>query len=430
MELPKNTVSDRDRFIAVVNNLLAEERLKAKDHDYDLGGEMFYGAALVKTKNGNYFVSPNIHVQNAKTTRNCAEANAITGAVQVEGTKRTEITDVWFMGGRADLDKAIKIVPRDSGRRYSPCGSCCDAIWNHGIKLPGNVTKETTVHMLPLNDGTWRLKQDDGRPQKELESNQIMSRKISELLPSEFHIADEAGKLKDSIRRGWEYINDRDTVRAMGAAVKNNALVALGNMKDKPAGEIVSAINKLMMESAKDLINNSVHPIRKIRIAVVRMDNGEYFMGTSTENGVAPASSNAEVQAIERAGEEWLRGHRLTDVFIMAIDAEQMPKLLKEFEHAPASHLDVHMPDGATRERISKNSPYERETVEDVFGNHIDHANGANVHIIMPNNITDFDPDQHVVTRSLQQLLPYRYSFPKMDKLLAGHGDSGSITLT
>ena len=173
VKIHRDITNQDERFLYIVNQMLVKTRDHAIDHEKT--GEAFHGAALVRTKSGKFYAAPNIHLTHQKTTRQCAEVNAITAAINAEG-QDVEITDLWFEGGKTNLDKGISILPDQLGKRFCPCPSCRDVIWNNK-----NLEEDTKVHLLPINDGKWHLIPDDGR--EELEPNQVMTRNIRELFP-------------------------------------------------------------------------------------------------------------------------------------------------------------------------------------------------------------------------------------------------------
>ena len=99
--------NNNDRKIALINQLLLDQRHKALDHERT--GVMFHGAALVETKDGRWFLQSNIHLPNPEITRQCAECNAATEAHGREG-KTMEIKELWFLGGKGDSAKDEQLL--------------------------------------------------------------------------------------------------------------------------------------------------------------------------------------------------------------------------------------------------------------------------------------------------------------------------------
>jgi cytidine deaminase len=414
VDIPEDIQHDDAKQLYVINNLLAEQRKKAWDHER--GGEMFHGAALIRTKAGKYYMAANIHLQNPKTTRNCAEANAATSAVNVEGIDM-EITDLWFMGGKGDLEQAIEIMPSDYGRLNTPCGSCLDVIWNNRLgRMNGAMNTQTQVHMLPLNQGGIPLKPDNGCHISEREPDQVMTRSIRQLLPFvRCVMPDVDGEVKRSVRAGWELINEPLTMHAVGRALQSDALLHLNQMKDASKDELLREVNNVMVDALHDLCVKSQVPLKSARVAVVRLDGGEYYMGVSLENGYTTAMQPAESDAIQSALRAHPTSHAITDMFVMGVDFEKMPERIQHWEEHP--RMDVHDDtiDGAARDRLSKAGPRGTQVMEDVLGRRVDKKTGASVHVILLNDKESFHPDTHMVTRSVQQLLPYRFISPKMN---------------
>ncbi len=112
-----NGLQTDDQILAMVNELLAEQRKFAWDHER--GGEMFHGAALVRTRRGRWFLHANIHMPNAETSRGCAENNSATEARAREGAG-FEAEELWFMGGKANYEKGQQFLD-NIGQRNTPC---------------------------------------------------------------------------------------------------------------------------------------------------------------------------------------------------------------------------------------------------------------------------------------------------------------------
>jgi cytidine deaminase len=414
--IPPEVEGDESKRLYVINNMLAAQRKNAWDHER--GGQMFHGAALIHTKAGKYYMAANVHLQNPKTTRNCAEANAATLAVNVEGIGM-EITDLWFMGGKADLANAIEIEASDMGRRNTPCGSCLDVIWNNQVqRISGAMDGQTRVHMLPLNKGNEPLLADDGCPVSELKPNQVMSRTISQLLPHvTYQVPDGDNMIKASMRAGWQLINEPLTQQAMNTALQSDALAALNKHAGCSKEEVLGQINDLMVDTLHGLSARSSKPLKSARIAVVRLDNGEYYMGVSLDNGFTTAMQPAESDAIQSALALHPTAHSITDMFVMSVDFEKMPKQLSEAADNPHASVEIKLPDGAARDRLSKAGVRNGKKLEDAMGNSLTGVDGANVHVMILNDKKSFDLQRHMVSFSMRELLPYRFVSPKMDAM-------------
>ncbi|GEM_PF-6977806 len=415
VEIPRDITNLEEKFLYVVSNLLASERKNAWDHERDFNEDMFFGAALIKTINNQYYVSANVHLQNDKTSRCCAEANAITNAVTKESIY-TQISDVWFMGGKGNAAKNIDIYPNEEGQRVSPCGSCRDVIFNNKL-----LSANTRIHMLPLNDGSWHLTADNGCAPDKLNRNQVMTRTIDELLPKMPHIVvDNSGKIKTTMQAGWELINDPHVSQAIGEAFRADKLNVLSGMKNKSPEQVLRLVNELMVDSLADInaksINNGLPPMKIAKIAVVKLDNGEFYQGISYVNPKVSAMQSAESDAIQNALKNH-PGHHITDIFVMSVDFEKTPEIIASEKSTP---VEINMPDGAIRDRISKVGPRHDQIFRDIFDKKIDKESGASIHVMILNNKTDFNPKLHVHSFSLRELLPFRFMNPKAG---AGHSN-------
>ncbi len=402
---PKAVKTNPERFLSVVNQLIAKQRDKAWDHER--GGKMFHGAALVRTREGRYFLQANIHLPNSKIVRNCAEANAITEAVGRESID-SEITDVWFMGGRGEFESGIRIVPSDLGKRVAPCGSCLDVIWNQRVRMNGH----TRVHMLPLNDGEWKLIPNNGTSFEKLKPNQVLTRTIEELLPNvSLFLSDADGTLKQAVKQAWQYMNDEDSWKSINQAMLSNAIIDLEQSQQLSPEETMRRINSVMLETMRNAWQRSHKELKSAKVAVVRTKDGHYRVGISVDNNKTLGTPGAELQAISQAVSLDPRTV-ITDVFIMAFDFEKMPALMEQWEKTPAANVELAMPDGDTRDRIFKTRPkgiHAGETVTGLLGDTIDSEQGPNIHIFVPNDGTHFNPEADVKRFSTRSLLPYAF---------------------
>ena len=407
VKIHRDITNQDERFLYIVNQMLVKTRDHAIDHEKT--GEAFHGAALVRTKSGKFYAAPNIHLTHQKTTRQCAEVNAITAAINAEG-QDVEITDLWFEGGKTNLDKGISILPDQLGKRFCPCPSCRDVIWNNK-----NLEEDTKVHLLPINDGKWHLIPDDGR--EELEPNQVMTRNIRELFPQRNARLENImpKEFKQVLERGWELINDKANIKAIsGAAFDRENMNKLSLATGKEPKEAIKIINDAMIDKIHDLYHRANTPPENIRVAVVRLENGEYYMGTSLEGKGITSMQYAESEAVQ-ASQTSDPNKAITDIFVIDMDQEKIKRILETKNTKKFNDLTkIKMPDGSARDRIIKNSPNKDGDFFDVFGKQIDKESGANVHMILLNNKDDFDPKKHMVSFSIADLVPYRWINPKM----------------
>ena len=409
-------MSDSDRMLQVINNALAEQRKRAFEHTHN-DDDRFFGAALIKSREGKYYISANIHLTNIPTSRDCAEKEAATNAFNSEG-KDFQIAELWFMGGMGNFSRHVGILPGQVGRRNSPCGSCLDVINKFKLHVPqGALASKTLVHMLPLNDGSWRIIKDDGRDPTTLDENQVLTRDIASLLPHvTYSLPDTDGSAKKLLQGGWALLRDKEAMAAIATASGDKAfhLDELETMRNQPADVILKAINAKMVDTISTVATRSSQPIKSIKVAVVRNEDGHYFMGIALNNGQVLSMEHPESQAIVDS-KKFYPDKAITDIFIMGVDLEKDTKQEKSWEKSPEAPIKVEMPDGYARDRISKGGPNSGRDVLDILGNSINRQNGANVHVLLVNNKQDFDPNKHMVQMSLRELMPYRFSSPKMD---------------
>jgi len=406
VKIPKEVTNQDKRFLYIVNQMLVKTRDHAIDHERT--GEAFHGAALVRTKSGKFYAAPNIHLTHQKTTRQCAEVNAITSAINAEG-QDVEITDLWFEGGKTNLDKGIRIIPDQLGKRFCPCPSCRDVIWNNK-----NLPEDTKIHLLPINDGKWHLIPDDGST--ELKENQVMTRTIRELFPHRNARLNNINskEFKQVLEKGWQLINDKENIKAIsGAVFDRENMDKLSAATGKKPEEAIKIINDSMIDKIHDLYNRPNTPPQNIRVAVVRLENGEYYMGTSLEGKGITSMQSAESEAVQ-ASQTSDTNKAITDIFVIDMDQERIKNILETKDNKKLNDLKLKMPDGSARDRIIKNSPNKEGDFFNIFGEQIDKESGANVHMILLNNKADFDMKKHMVSFSIADLVPFRYINPKM----------------
>jgi len=403
--------SKEQKRLAIINKLLADQRSHALDHER--GGAMFHGAALVRTKQGRWLLQANMHLQNAETTRNCAEANVVTEARGHEG-KELQIAELWFMGGRANFEAGQEFLG-NVGQRNSPCGSCLDIIYNNRMR----VGEDTIVHMVPLNDGTMSLLQgdpNDKRDATEIEHNRVFSRTIRDLLPNiSYQLSDQSGSQKSMMSKGYEWVYNPSAWVAIGTAIQQERLIELKTLEgeNKNPDERMLAINKLLMETAKDYYQKAKVKPKSMTVAIVRATDGKYYIGKHSKDGITPATPSAEFEAVG-AMINASSNKRLTDIFIVSLDQKELATLSDP--DGVTDDISMKMPDGATREILKKFSPRNGAAaqIRDFFGKTMDQS-GGNVHVFLPNNPDsgEFDSKKHVISMTVKELLPYAFQNPK-----------------
>lgn len=413
--------SEKAKQLAIINRLLAEQREHAWDHEH--GGAMFHGAAILRTESGQWFLSANTQLQSPETTRSCAEANAAIEARGREG-KDMHIAELWFMGGKANYERGEAFLS-PTGQRFTPCGSCLDIIHNHRNR----VGPETVVHMVPLNDGKMQLllgNPEDIRPANEIEPNRVFSRYIRMLLPNvSYQLSDANGSQKHMMIEGYEWIRNPSNWQAIADAIQNDKLLRLKQLEEEMAdpNERLNVMNSILMETARDYYQKSRSKPHILTIAIIRATDGKYYIGKYTRDRSTPASPDAEFEAIGNMIDS-SPNKRITDVFIANFNDKELGSISSAWSESQSDDISLHMPNGATREIIKKYSPRSEvaDKVKDFFGRYVG-ENGANVHVFLSNNpeLKNFDPQKHVISFKIKDLIPYGYQNPKNGG--ASHGE-------
>lgn len=379
-------------FLETVNGLLAAQRLKAWDHEareHQGKGEMFFGAALVRTADNRFYLAANIHQKNALTTRDCAEANAINQAAQDTPMHQLAITDVWFMGGKGNLSKQMPILPEEQGRRNCPCGSCLDVMSNTRLQY------DTRVHMLPLNNGDMELAMG-GEAHADPAPHMIVSRNLGDLLPHEkLTLSDADGRLKDTIAQGRQWLQEphEHAQREPGRLPELEAL---------EADAVPAAANKVLMETLhQEMMAMDHKPLNRAELAVVRTHKGQFYLGTAYVDGRTMGMPSAVLNAVQNA-----RRESISDVYLLQVDLRQRDTPLQGDGAPSQADVVITMPDGETRDRIWKARAKHEAAA---------HIPAPVVHIMTLTPEHAFDPSQHMHSFGIQSLLPYAFTSPKHD---------------
>ena len=405
--------------LAIINKLLADRRPYARDHEAT--GEMFHGSALVKTTTGNWYVSNNIHVHGVDTTRNCAEANAVTEAIAHEGLN-VKIKELYFMGGKGNYDIAEPMITPE-GTVIPPCGSCLDVIQRFASHFGG----ETVIHMLPLNEGDLHLKAGilhDTRPPSELEGNEVFSRTIKELFPLQALVLDDSNNTrKPIIKTGYQAVMDHSAHLAVQDARsrRTQELQELTHLSelDKDGVDVTArmqVVNKVLMEQARSYyqqFRDDQKP-EEMTIAIVRSDDGQYYIGKHVKNSTLQATIDAEQKAINDMYNN-NPNERFTDIFVVHFSNKQLEVLNKAKDD---SGITIEMPSGANREFLKKAAAQRiLQQTKGFMGTDFGQANGG-VHVFLPNdpNKEDFDPKRHVISLTMKELIAHPYKAPKTDR--------------
>ena len=398
------------RFLAAVNHVLAKQRKYAWDHEahdpeHAGHGDMFYGAALLKTKDGKFYLTSNHHVHADPMSRNCAEANAVTEAAQDVKKNELQVEELWFMGGKGNFSEGIVSLPGEEGKHYSPCGSCLDVIRNNRLH---NGT-ETKIHMLPLNNGSWIIQPDRGK-EKTLRT-EVKTRTIEQLFPRITAIMDREGKLKQDIEHGWQFLNDPATVKAIEQSFDAGRIKLLEGEEAHGADPsvILCDIDKIMMETlAKEHQRENMPALKRATVAIVRTEDGSYRMGLYYDDGKTTATPSAPVNAIQNAGRK-----KVTDIFVLQVNMKDMPALIERFHEQKTADVDAMELPGAQLDRIFKTRPKGRSEFKDYSGQKHNVADGPMVHMFQVNDPREFDSKRDVQSYQVRHCLPEAFQSPK-----------------
>ncbi len=407
VEIPVDpSMGDQQKMLTIVNHLLAHHRQFAWDHEakaHQGQGEMFYGAALLRTAENKYYLTANTHLKDSSATRDCAEANGATEAVQDVLANKMEIEEIWFMGGKGDRSKGTLTLPGEFGRRNTPCGSCLDVINSHKLKNG----HETLAHMLPLNEGDWKLIPDHGNHKGALAKHQVMTRAIGELLPyTSIFISDLSNRLKPVIMRGMDYLQSNKPADTLSYAMK--------------PGDITTAIDaEAPMESMHRILMDTVRQeygkredgsLRKCTATVVRTTNGSYHLGVYIDDGKTLATPDSVYNAIQNA-----LGEPITDSFVLSVDFPREASLRESYQRDAKHSVKVTPPSGDMRNRITKARAKDNTHHTDYHGKGMGPNQKPTLHMLLPVAPDEFKPAHHVQTVNSDKMIPYGYTNPKND---------------
>ncbi len=382
-------------FLRVMNALLAEQRLKAWDHEaaeHSGKNEMFFGAALIRTADNRFYVAANIHQKNSLTTRDCAEANAINQAAQDTEMLQLGIQDLWFMGGKGNLSEGKPILEGEALRRNCPCGSCRDVIGN--TRLNGN----TRVHMVPLNDGSVEVAYPE--PGAAMQEHHIVTHTLDELLPHiHYRQADASGALKQTILDGWDYLHapaERDTDYEPGR---------IRELEGVPSAELPARINQLLLDVVKQEMHHAERkPLQRATLVIVQTHSGRFYLGASYVDGRTMGMSPATLHALQNAGRQ-----SVSEVYMLDVLFRKEDKQRAFFADNPQADVLLPMPDGESRDRIWK--------ARDKVGENGICEPPPKVHVFALNNGRDFQPSL-MHSFPIEELLPHAFMSPKHDPKL------------
>lgn len=421
---PHGTPINRELYL--IHHLLRLQRSHSVGHDDDWPPHPF--AALLKTESEGrtrYFLTANAHIYHTHDhlERNCAEANAITEAVQALGPG-AKIHDLWIMGGPAYPEWQQPghppiTAPKDIGRIMTPCGTCCQKI--HDYQRPDG---QTHVHILPLNDGELPLSYPNGElPHPHQKAGVVMTRSPSELLPdlpsppvSTLYPA--IASLMDSLSPG----SPTPITRFPSALSTSHTLTTLESnlppslsTADKTIF-MTRAIHAAMIDLAACRLQdwNGSSGLLNLDIAIGRRQDGTYLTGLRVAGADFPASSTPVRQLADKMAASDDQ-NRFTDFFLMHLDGT----LLREWPRLPIgpdrykavetllqqrSHLD-----GGSIERMTKITARGAQRLD---GTQIPpQERTPGIHLLYPVHPEKYNHEIASQHLTASQLLPAAYNF-------------------
>ncbi len=406
-------LNNDDIKLQVINKLLYEERKKAVDEEQT--GAQFYGASIIKTKSGEWFITHNDYLGGESINRRCAESNGVEEASQnLNDGETLEIADLWFVGGKGNKQEGQWLLPEEVGRIYSPCGHCLQMISNKQMKADG----ETKVHMIPANNADILLSYAPADVTLEnRKDGQVITRTIEQLLPQAKPLLnDNDGKTKAAILKSWEMLSDKKHLHGLtdlqiAQALEKMHLFSVSNVEGN-----LGKIHKLMWEKAQGLVNLYKGTAKHFSLAVARTTDNQYYLGVQVVGDKIQSTPSALLDVIENAigsvnavkDKSILEGRKFTDVFLMDIDVAEMQAL----EHAAKDEkIPLTPPSGDALDRLYKRRPLEK--AKGIFRNEMEENEAPKIHFLLPTLPIEFERKKHCVSMDIKDFMPMPFSSPK-----------------
>ncbi len=396
--------ADPDRQLQIINLLLAKARAHAVDEVSHYRSAAII-EALMSDGRTAYFLDVNHqHRGGEPNERHCSEIRAIKQAVSEDPHAR--ITQVWIMGGTAENGNLVE--PHVEGNRYPPCGSCLQFIYDY------RHSDGTRIHLMPVNRGDLVIRRcsDDGLCVDALPPNACLSKSIVALFPhARVRSADGEGFLKNEILRGFHFLRDGsrlDVLRPVDRARE------LARFEDLAGDELMREINEFMQRSLKRAYQQDPQSVQGMGAAVARLHDGTYRAITLARTSRQSSTISPEYAVLTMAVSENPLA-QVTDLFITHVDMAYLKDRIEGWRNEPGDGVDIIMPRGDARMRISKFSSrlwnYPDATYAN--GDPVNFNLGAMVHMIPLNDASCFNP-QAIVSLPIRSLLSTPYIHPRM----------------
>ena len=419
------------RDIQGINNLLAKERWKARDHGgaekLMLGEKMFQGASLLIGTGVNkdtgkketfHILTVNMHVHDGNPkARRCAESLGVGEVLRHFEENSIQVNECNFMGGQSKVVSTnpakLAIDPNDIGKHVSPCGTCCDLLDRYG-------TPQTLYRIFPLNDGKLEVIHDDissdvdHGPHK-LNRNQIWEIAQRHVIGVKSYQPENQTQAQADAGAALAYLKtpaigtggDPDQFKMLQ---KDGGWNMLADMEDAVetkgivgySNDVLRQIHGFMMQYARRKMQEPETDISRATIAILRTVDrtrkSHFRLGLHTEGVQEGRDIQSSFNGAESALHEMsnsLNGETPTDLFFMDLEPKQLQAMadgvIPAESHAPSLSEAGFLAKGASRFTANLRGmpesgkyfyrPEEAETKN--IGNQM------RVHVLMP-----ADPDQ------------------------------------
>jgi len=409
--IPEN-MSASQRMANLASHLINHMRPFAIDHEVHLpdhDGEHFYGAALIETSEGRFFLSANLQLDRDHTDRNCAETSALVQSFECRKPEEKAVR-LWFTGavGNFTTDPVQPIKPGHEGRRPTPCGKCLQAMHDHNPDME--------INLLPIlpSDTTEFLTPYQGNPNA-MERREILTLPLRDLYRYEPIILRDPDQ-KKAVQRAYDFITREGSHEKVNVAAE---LLKLKEIEESHAnGEAVKQplvyMNDIMMRIFRQHYRESHGAMRHADVTIIRTASGRYYLGANTIGDTTSTPPSAG-QAIYNAtiGEPF---GPVTDVCYASIDMGLM-KAISDCENDMDQAPDyiIWPPVGSSLERMKKYGGVRP------FGSLVDMNMGPRIWMFTPNSIEHFDTRDNVTETRVSHIMPRPFGNPKADRTRAFH---------
>ena len=382
---------DPDYMNTLALQLIWRMRRNAIDHERQLpdhDGKHFYGAALIRTNLDRYFLAPNLHLADDHTDRNCAERFALVQSKEMPlpGEKAEEL---WFTGGVGNCGQGIDIAPSEEGRRPPTCAACLGSLYRENPDM--------TVHLLPLLKPESGLVLENSYSMSDaVPKRGVITASLKELYAPE-PIRITTPQAKKSLAEAAHFLGDRSDCSFI--RFRDNLSDLQEWSPHLSNNEFLTAMNIMLMSKIRHLYQASGNKLRHVEIAVLKTADGEFCGATFYINGRTHATPRAASQAAYQITMDD-PSPNITDVYYIKTDIAQLFRLGEIADPSSVPDVLFYPPEGSELERIRKMSKG-YETMRS--------GAGPAIHIFIPNAIDDFDPQAHVHSRHLGDIVRMPY---------------------